>query len=402
MKILHVHSYHVGRGGLEVIYESTTRLLREHGHDVIELTRDNAALESSMQKFVALGSSVYSLSARREAQKLIAAHNPDIAYVHNLYPTLSTSVLDACQDANVPVVMNVQDYKLSCPMGQHLRDGKICTKCLDGSVIWSAVHGCKGGRVTSAAYALSHGVTRLRGSYSKGVDLFVTPTQFAADHLARAGFDRSRIVVTPNMCDLAEGEPSADGQYAAYVGRLSPEKGLDVLVEAGRQSAIPVRIAGTGIKPSGAVPENVRFVGPVSRGALPEFYRKARFLMVPSVWFEVFGLVVVEAMYQGIPVIASNIGGLPELVEHEHNGLLVPPGDGQALAGAMKRLWEDPALCRRMGQAGRETAVRKYSPEAFYRRLMAAFGRAGAADCKTVSPEMETDHSEINRTGAVL
>jgi glycosyltransferase involved in cell wall biosynthesis len=135
-------------------------------------------------------------------------------------------------------------------------------------------------------------------------------------------------------------------------------------------------------------------MGALSREALPDFYRRARFLVVPSVWFEVFGLVVVEAMFQGIPVIASNIGGLPELVEHEHNGLLVPAGYGHGLADAMRRLWADPELCRRMGRAGRETALKKYGPDAFYRRLMAAFGRAGAEHCEATSPEMEADHRE--------
>ena len=200
---------------------------------------------------------------------------------------LSTSVLDACHDVGVPVMMNIQDYKLTCPMGQHLRNGTVCTKCLDGSVVWSAIHACKGGRLTSAAYAVSHGITRLRHAYNKGVDLFVTPARFVADHLARAGFDPARIMIMPNMCDLSQGEPAGDGEYAAYVGRLSPEKGIDTLVEAGAQSGIPTHIAGTGVKPRQAPPENVRFVGPVTRGALPDFYRNARFIVVPSVWFEV-------------------------------------------------------------------------------------------------------------------
>jgi glycosyltransferase involved in cell wall biosynthesis len=396
MKILHVHSYHVGRGGLEVIYESTTRLLRQRGHEVIELSRDNADVKSPLDRLAALGGSIYSLSAKTEARKLVAEHSPDIAYVHNLYPMLSTSVLDACQDAGVPVVMNVQDYKLTCPMGQHLRNGAICTKCLDGSVAWSAVHACKGGHVTSAAYALSHGLARLRRGYERGVDLFVTPTQFAADHLARAGFDRSRIVVTPNMCDLPEGDAIGDGEYAAYVGRLSPEKGLDVLIDAAKENGVPVRIAGSGSRPFRATPETVRFVGPVSREALPEFYQRARFVVVPSIWFEVFGLVVVEAMFQSVPVIASNIGGLPELVEHEHNGLLVPPGYVKGLADAMRRLWAEPELCRRMGRAGRQNAVKKYGPDAFYRRLMAAFGRVGAGAWKMMSSETEVDASGID------
>jgi glycosyltransferase involved in cell wall biosynthesis len=379
MKILHVHCYHVGRGGMEVIYDYTTALLRQRGHEVIELSRDNASLDSPMSKIGALASGIYSVSARREAEQLIAKHQPDLAYVHNLYAMLSTSVLDACHSAGVPVVMNIQDYKLTCPMGQHLRDGKICTKCRDGSVAWCAVHACKGGRLTSLGYSISHGITRMRKAYPKGVDLFVTPAKFVADHLIRAGYDESRIAIVPNMCDLPPQEPrSGDGHYAAFVGRLSPEKGLPVLIEAARLNGIPTKVAGKlpDSEFSKNAPANVSFVGPQTRQALPDFYRQASFLVIPSIWYEVFPIVALEAMTLGIPIIASDIGGLPETFQHERSGLLVPPGDAKALAAAMQRLWNNPQECRRMGDAARKYALGKYSPDAFYRRLMAAFARA--------------------------
>jgi len=399
MKILHVHNYHAGRGGMEVIYEYTTRLLRQGGHEVIELTLDSKSLDSPLKKLGAFGSSVYSVSAYRKTRELIEAHRPDLAHVHNLYPMFSTSVISACRAKGVPVVMNVQDYKLTCPMGQHLRNGSICTKCLDGSVVWSAVHACKGGRLESGAYAISHGITRLRRAYQRGVDLFVTPARFTADYLVRAGYDRSRIVVIPNMSDLPPAPPAkGDGEYAAFVGRISPEKGLDVLINAARISNIPVRIAGSGtLANRDKLPENVRFVGSLSREALPEFYCGARFVVIPSIWQEVFSVVTLEAMGMGIPVIASKTGGLAEVFEHERSGIYVPPGDAQALAGAMRRLWDDPASCRQMGEAARQEAIERYSPEAFLERLTAAFERVlnqrGARTVESLAVAKQ-DHSE--------
>jgi glycosyltransferase involved in cell wall biosynthesis len=376
MRLLHIHNYHLGRGGMEVIYDYTTRLFRDRGNEVIELSRDSAALTTPLAKLGALASGVYSPAAYRETRELIDKHRPDVAYVHNLYPMLSTSVLDACQAAGVPTVMDIQDYKLTCPMGQHLRDGKICTKCLHGSVVWSAVHGCKGGRVTSAAYAITHGVTRLRRAYHRGIDLFVTPARFTADHLVSAGYERDRIQIVPNMCDLPSDAPSTGGgEYAAFVGRISPEKGVNVLVEAAKLSGISTKIAGKGEVPGlrESAPHNVEFVGPVSREALPAFYRGARFLVVPSIWYECYAIVLLEAMTMGLPIIATDIGGTPEVFEDGKSGLLVKPGDAHELAVAMRRLWDDPGLCAQMGQAARARAMQTFTPDVYYRRLMGVF-----------------------------
>lgn len=385
MNILQVHNYHAGRGGMEVIFDYTSRVLRDHDHTVIELTRDSSALTSPRVMLGAFARSVYSVATYRETRRLIDAHRLQLAFIHNLYPMLSTSVLDACRDAEIPVVMNIQDYKLTCPMGRHLRGGKNCTKCMDGSVAWSAIHACKGGRVASAAYAVSHGITRARRAYQRGVALFVTPTQFSADYLVRAGFDRDTIAIVPSMCDLPVASPAdGKGAYAAFVGRISPEKGVDVLIEAARLTGIPTRIAGTGDLGHASFPENVQLVGGVGREALPDFYRNARFLVVPSIWNEVFGVVVVEAMMMGIPVIASAIGGLGLVFKHEQGGLLVRAGDVGELSAAMRRLWNDADECRRQGHLARDYAQRHFTPQAYYQNLMAAFERALQRRCDRV------------------
>lgn len=379
MKVLHVHNYHVGRGGLEVIFDYTTRLLRQRGDEVMELTRDSADLKTAPEKLGALASAVYSRKAYRQTMQLIESHRPDVAYIHNLYPMLSTSVLDACRRAGVPTVMNVQDYKMTCPMGQHLRNGAICTKCLDGSVAWSAIHACKTNRITSAGYAVAHGATRIRKAYQRGIDVFATPAQFVANHMACAGFDRAKFEILPNMCDLTDDAPPTEpGKYAAYVGRISPEKGIRVLIEAATRTNIPTNIAGKGEVPGlrESAPPHVRFVGAVSRQALPDFYRNARFVVVPSIWYEVFSVVLTEALTLGIPVIATGIGGTPEVFEHERSGLLVPPGDAGALAAAMQRLWQDDALWHKLSQGARAHAKANFTPDIYYRNLTRVFERA--------------------------
>ena len=123
-------------------------------------------------------------------------------------------------------------------------------------------------------------------------------------------------------------------------------------------------------------PPNVTFAGWLNRAQLVGFYRNARFSVAPSVCFETFGLVGAEAMSYGLPVIASKIGGLPEIVEDGVTGLLFEPGNAEELADKMKLLWDNPDLCRQMGQAGREKAMREYNEDVYYERLMAAYQRA--------------------------
>lgn len=396
MKVLNVHNHHALPGGMEVLFASITRLLRERGHEVVTLERENADLRGLFSKISAFGAAIHSPSAYRAMQEVIAAHRPDVVHVHNLYPQLSVSALDACHDAEVPVAMSVQDYKLTCPTAQHLRNGRICTKCTGGREYWCAVHNCRGSLAMSAAYAARNAYARITGKIERAVDLYLCPTQFVANTLVEAGYPADRIEVVPNFCDLPlETARSSPGSYAAFVGRVSPEKGLNVLLDAACLSNVPTRIAGDLAKMphlKSIAPDNVQFVGALSRQELPDFLRGARFLVVPSIWNEAFGIVAAEAMSWSVPVIASRIGGLPEVVEDEVTGLLVEPGNAESLARAMRRLATDDALCLKLGAAARERALREYSVEVFYRRLMSAYTRAAA---KRVRSRSLAAHSAI-------
>ena len=176
------------------------------------------------------------------------------------------------------------------------------------------------------------------------------------------------------------------GDYVGYIGRISPEKGVRELLQAAAiNPSVPVHIAGDySAMPEllGEAPNNVRFLGPLERSELPAFYRHARFIVTPSVWFEPFGLVAAEAMAQGIPVISSRIGGLTEVVADEVTGLHFEAGNAEELANKIKFLWANPDLCRQMGQAGRKKALQEYSGDVYYRRLLNAYQTAIAMKAK--------------------
>ena len=373
MKLFNVHNTHAHPGGMEVLFAALSTLLKKQGHDVVDIGRDNANLKSLAARLSAFGAAIHSPSVYREFSQLVQWHRPQLAHVHNLYPQFSTSALDAFHDNGVPVVMHVQDFKLTCPTAQHLRHGKICEKCLGGHEYWAAIHNCRNSLAMSTAYAVRNAWARSSGRVQRAVSLYLCPTQFVADLIIRGGYPADRVKVIPNFCDLPNVPPrQTAGDYIGYVGRISPEKGLDVLIEAGRRTGLPVKIAGdASLMPQlqHNLPANVSFVGKLSREELPNFLDGVRALVVPSVWYEAFGIVCVEALSRGIPVIASDIGGLGEVVDHEQTGLLVPAGDATALGVAMQRLWDDAAFARTLGDNGYRTARERYTPDAFYRQL---------------------------------
>lgn len=377
MRVVNVHNRHAGAGGMEVLFESITRLLRAHREEVIVVEKDNSDIRGLAGKLAAFGSMVYSPSAKREMLKVLREHAPDVVHVHNIYPQLSPSILDACRDAGVPIVMSVQDYKLTCPTAQHLRKGKVCEKCLGGREYWCAVHNCRGSRPMSVAYAIRNAAARLSGKVHDAVDAYLCCSNFVADQIAKGGYPLDRIQTLYNFADLPDAPPKiGPGDYVAYVGRISPEKGLDILVAAARICGFPVKIAGDPASMPelrDSLPSNVELVGSLSRDQIPAFLGGARMLVVPSIWFEAFGIVCAEAMAYRLPVIASAMGGLPEVVDHGVTGLCVPPSEPGPLADAITTLWNDPVRAAGMGEAGRAKAMQEYTPQVYYRRLMSAY-----------------------------
>jgi len=379
MKVLQIHNMYRFRCGEETVFDTTVNLLEHKGIHVSVVTRDSRNLgESVFGKLRAFATGIYSPSAYKFIAGIIKRKKPDVVHVHNLYPLFSPSVLVACQQLDVPVVMTCHNFRLTCPTGTHLHNGAVCELCCGGREYWCVLKNCTGKIFESIGYALRTAVARKFRLFHNNVTLFIALTEFAKNRLIKAGLQEERIVVVPNMVSIPDSatDPSS-GCYAAFAGLMYPEKGVDTLLEAtALLPEMPVRLAGDGairIQLVQKAPKNAEFVGLLDRGRLAGFYRKARFIVVPSECFEMCPLVISEAMSHGLPVIASNIGGLPEIVEDGVTGLLFEPGNADELAKKMKLLWENPDLCRQMGKAGREKAIRDYSEDVYYKRLMAVY-----------------------------
>lgn len=382
MKIVSLFNSRRVWGGEDLVIETIAGLLRKKGDSLYSWIRSNAELGTGLAgKLRAFFSGIYSPAAERAMTRLIEREEPDIVHVHNLYPLFSPAVLSACRQRNVPVVLHCHSYLLTCPSTFHFRDKQLCDKCLGGREYWCLLNNCRGSVFESAGYALRNAVARKFELFSENVTLFIVLSEFTRCWLIDAGFRAEQVVVLPNMISVPETTVDpADGEYAAFSGRMSPEKGVSVLLTAATQVPnIPVQLAGDGPQSNlllAQAPRNVIFGGWRGRTEITDFYRKARFVVVPSVWHEPFGMVAIEAMSHGLPVIASRRGGLPEIVDDGVTGLLFEPGDAVDLADKMAILWNDKELCRRMGFAGREKVIRKYSEDVYYMHLQTIYRQA--------------------------
>lgn len=385
MRVLLVHNRYGRHSGEEAVVENLKSMLESHGHSIVLFFRDSADIARlSLGKAHAFCSGVYSFSSRNAIRRLLPKQRPDLVHIHNLFPLTSPAILPDCRRAGVPVVMTVHNYRLVCPNGLHMpkTTREVCERCCGGREYWCILRNCEASLPKSIGYALRNWVARKKRFFLDNVTMYMCLTAFQRGRLIAEGFPAERMVVVPNMAEYVDGsaDAAARGEYVGYVGRVSPEKGVDTLVAAARRlKGIPFRAAGSVARmPSlpATATDNLAFVGHLQKAQLDSFHHGSRLLLVPSVCYEGFPSVIVEAMVRSKPIIASRIGGLPEIVDDGVTGLLFEPGNAEDLAEKIRYLWDRPDLCRQMGQAGREKVLRGYSPQRYYERLMGVYERA--------------------------
>lgn len=383
MRLLQVYNqYRSLFGGEETVALQIEELVREHGGEARLLMRSSRGLDQSIcGKARAFVSGFYNPFAAREVAREVAYFRPEIVHVHNLYPLYTAAVLVAVRRMGVPTVMTVHNHFHTCPTVDHLRDGKICELCVGGREYQCVLKNCRDNLFESVGYAARSALARKLRLFVDNVDMTIALNRFAKDRLLLAGFHPDRVAVLPNMARVrGTGGEAGEGEFVLFSGRMSREKGVATLLEAATvRPEISVRLAGDGPtfeEHRAAAPNHAEFLGQLSADEMETAYQGARFLVVPSHWFEGCPLVIVEAMSHGLPVIASDIGGLPELVEDGVTGLLFEPGDAAQLAEKMAALWNDPEACRRMGEAGRDRAQRFLNRASYWERLQAIYDSA--------------------------
>jgi len=388
MKVLLVHNHYQRPGGEDAEVASEVRLLMEHGHAVIEYRRHNDELQSHSKLGIAAAgaSTVWSTASHRALRDLLACEKPAVAHFHNTFPLVSPAAYYACAEARVPVVQTLQNYRLLCPGGLLYRDGRICEDCLHKRLKWPGiVHGCyRTSPLATAAVATMVAVHDGLGTWEQKVDQYIAVSEFSRRKFTEGGLPAERITVKPNFVHPDPKPKNEPGSYALYVGRLTEEKGLRVLLAAWGmvRSWVPLRIAGDGpmreemaaeIEAKGL--QFVELLGHVSPSEVVTLMHGARFLVVPSQWYEGFPCTIVEAFACGLPAVASRLGSMAETIEDGENGLHFNPGDAAELAEKVEWAWTHPAELQAMGRAARAEYEDKYTAERNYQMLMEIYRR---------------------------
>lgn len=325
---------------------------------------------------------LYSFEARQKLSALLRREKPDVAHLHNIAHQLSPSIIDALEKSGTPMVQTLHDYKLACPAYLMTAGGQPCDACVPGKFYNAVLKRCTQDSLSASLVScLEMYLHRLRKTYSK-VSAFLCPSEFMLGVMKRAGFNETKLFHVPNFLNLDFYTPSFKRSgYFIYVGRLSREKGLDVLLAAKRKVGRPdMVVVGDGeLRPSlekeASNGNGISLSGFLSRERLAEVWRGAAFTVVPSVWYENFPYAVLESFAFGKPVIASRIGGMPELVSDGETGFLVEPGDAEALAEKISGLASRPDEIWRMGRLARRMLEERYSAESHYERIMSHYER---------------------------
>jgi glycosyltransferase involved in cell wall biosynthesis len=374
-----LHNRYQQPGGEDEVFAQEIRLLRRMGHTVVQYEDSNELLDA-----------VWSRETVRRLRPLLEDLKPAIAHFHNTFARISPAAYYACQEARVAVVQTLHNYRTGCPNACCAIDGSPCERCVSKTIAWPGIaRKCyRGSRSATAGVAALTAFHKLLGTYHRKVNAYISTSEFARAIHIRSGLPEARIFVKPHFVDH-DRPPSANLKprrgYALYAGRITAEKGVDLLLDAWQKlkEPPPLILAGDGGGPvadavlrAQALDPSIQWIGHQPRAAILELMRGADFLIQPSRLYETFGLVIVEACSAGLPSIVSGHGSLGELVQHGVTGLHFRPGDAADLALKIDWMRTHPSLWEQMALAARASFDQHFTPQRNYAMLMRIYQSA--------------------------
>lgn len=389
MKILQVHNYYRSSvpSGENTVVDYERKLLRNHGHEVKLFSRNSDTLIQQGTIGAIRGglTAAWNPASKHAISPYLEKFNPDVVHVHNTFPLISPSIFHVI-GKRAPKVLTLHNYRLVCANAYPLRNNKVCTECIQSSTSLPAVfHGCyRGSRIATLPLAASISLHR-NITWSTKVDAFIVFTEFQRELIASAGIPRNKIHIKPNGqdCDVIKQPFKHRVDEILFIGRISEEKGVRPMIQAWRKmgrSAPKLKLIGEGpikeelVQASRGL--NLEFMGKLDRQSTQAAISRAKLLIVPSVWFEGFPMVILEAFASGTPVAASDIGALKEIVINRKNGVRFPPGDPESIAGTVRELWKDNLLLKELSDGAFSTYESRYSEDMNAMRLAEIYSAA--------------------------
>ena len=384
MRVLLVHNYYLEAGGEDAVFKAESELLKKKRHTMITYTDHNKRLKNT--KFFKIATNaIWSKETHLKFRDLIWKKKLEVVHFHNTFLCISFAAYYACKEAGVPVVQTLHNYRLICPGALLFRKGHVCEKCVGKFIPWPAVvHACwRNSRAGTALVATMLVVHRVLKTWAEKVDVYIALTEFARKKFIEGGLPAEKIVVKPNFVYPDPGEGEHKEQYFLFVGRLSPEKGIMTLLKAWEFLNLPLKIVGDGpLKEEIQTfieQKKLKFVeilGPQPRDRVFKLMKDAKVLIFPSEWYEGFPMTLAEAFATGLPVMASRLGAMAELVDEGRTGLLFEAGNPEDLAAKVEWAWGRPEVMAEMGREARREYEAKYTAERNYEMLMEIYRRA--------------------------
>jgi glycosyltransferase involved in cell wall biosynthesis len=386
LRILRVHNFYQQPGGEDQCFSAEVSLLRAHGHEVFVYTVHNDQIKE-MNRFRLAGRTLWNSETYWSVRRIIREHRFKVMHCNNTFPLLSPAIYHAAKIEGAAVVLTLHNYRLLCLNAYFLsRYGQVCEDCLDQSFAWHGViRACyRQSRAASLVTACMLAFHRLLGTWQSQVDAHITLNEFGRNKFIKGGIPKDRVFIKPNFIWPDPGFSLESGSFALFVGRLSPEKGLFTMLQAWqRLDGIPLRIVGDGPlrKEVQAYVENnrlsaIEFMGYQDHDHIFSILKRARFLVFPSTWYECSPVIINEAFACGVPVVASRLGAMAEIIADGRTGLHFSAGDPDDPAKKVEWAWTHPGRMAEMGLQARKEYEQKYTAERNYEMLMEIYKMA--------------------------
>lgn len=322
-----------------------------------------------------ISKTIYSTEARRKLIELLSENHVDVAQLHNINNYHTPSIIPVLKRAGIPIVWRILDYKLICPNNTFLSNDKVCEDCFRHKYYKCVIKRCKKNSMPASALMALESYFYYILPFYKQVDLFLFQSEFTRDMFLKYGFDEKRTHIIENPYNCADIKPIYAGKrYVLYFGRISKEKGILTLLKAMKLiPEIELKIVGDGpeyescndyVKVNGIT--NITFTGAKWNMDLVPYIENCEFVIVPSEWYEPSPYVILQSFSFGKPVIASNIGGLKDMIKNRKTGLQFNVGDFHDLSESIKYLFQSEELIRSMGMAARQQVETINNPERYY------------------------------------